>query len=110
MLPLGEMLGPFGPCVASRHGAPSSQADLMSALSFSLIGMSSCFRCGDGLSDGIVADCQRPLIGGPVRHRLGEGGRGVHPKPADTICLSAVRRTLRSMWVPVPMRRGAPAI
>ena len=43
MLPLGEMLGPFGPCVATRHGAPSSQADLMSALSFSLMGMK-CFR------------------------------------------------------------------
>src|ERR1700692_4031536 len=39
MLPLGEMLGPFGPCVATRQGAPSSQADLMSALSFSLTDM-----------------------------------------------------------------------
>jgi len=39
MLPLGEMLGPFGPYVATRHGAPSSQVDLMSALSFSLMGM-----------------------------------------------------------------------
>jgi hypothetical protein len=38
MLPFVEILGPFGPCVATKHGAPSSQADLMSALSFSLMG------------------------------------------------------------------------
>ena len=39
MLPLGEMLGPLDPCVATRHGAPSSQADLMRPLSFWLIGI-----------------------------------------------------------------------
>jgi len=33
------MLGPFGPYVATRHGAPSSQADLMRSLSFWLIGI-----------------------------------------------------------------------
>jgi hypothetical protein len=45
MLPLTEMLGPFGPSVATRHGAPSSQADLMRLLTFSLIGIGCVFRC-----------------------------------------------------------------
>src|SRR4051812_42703265 len=39
MLPLGELLGPFAPCVATRHGAPSSQPALIRALSFSLMAM-----------------------------------------------------------------------
>ena len=32
--PLGEILGPLGPRVATRRGAPSSQADLMRPFSF----------------------------------------------------------------------------
>src|SRR5215467_9192873 len=39
MLPLGEILGPSGPCVATRHGAPSSHADLIKSLTFRLIGI-----------------------------------------------------------------------
>jgi hypothetical protein len=32
-------LGPSAPCVATKHGALSSHADLMRSLSFSLIGI-----------------------------------------------------------------------
>jgi hypothetical protein len=39
MLPLGEMLGPFGPEVARRHGEPSSQAERIRSRILAEMGM-----------------------------------------------------------------------
>src|SRR5688500_13785291 len=57
MLPLGEKFGPFGPAVASRHGAPSTQAFVMRSLTFWLIGIARLLarkKVGTGFSDKIA--------------------------------------------------------
>src|SRR5215472_2309788 len=47
MLPLTEMLGPSGPLVATRQGAPSSQAERIKSRIFWLIGIGLLINVGD---------------------------------------------------------------
>src|SRR5579883_316704 len=56
MLPLTEMLGPSGPLVATRQGAPSSQAERIKSRTFWLIGMGGAVSCGCGAEDNRIGN------------------------------------------------------
>src|SRR5512138_3414604 len=102
MLPLGDMLGPLGPWVATRHGAPSSQADLTSALSFSLMAIGRFLRREHSNRAARIVPARRIDVTGPnsasplhgstqnVRRSTECGSDG--PQRADRVCKSS--RTL----------------
>src|SRR5262249_38722070 len=65
MLPLTEMLGPSGPLVATRQGAPSSQADRIKSRIFWLIGIVSgpcCVSMGPDNTGGGVSISSRSRV------------------------------------------------
>src|SRR4051812_37452522 len=72
MLPFTEMFGPSGPSVATRHGAPSSHADLMRSLIFWLIGIG----CSPSLSSHTARNAAEFKLAADERHADGDQDGG----------------------------------